>query len=71
MCGDMQKKVKQMADIVYETPTAEVRIHWGRYIRDGNVTDEGMPVMMDAMKQFGKGILKDDPNYFNKNGGTK
>ena len=60
-----------MADIVYETPTAEVRIHWGRYIRDGKVTDEGMPVMMDAMKQFGKGILKDDPNYFNKNGGTK
>lgn len=60
-----------MADIVYETPTAEVRIHWGRYIRDGKVTDEGMPVMMDAMKQFGKGILKADPNYFNKNGGTK
>ena len=55
-----------MADIVYETPTAEVRIHWGKYIRDGKVTDEGMPVITEAMKQFGKGILQENPNYFNK-----
>ena len=55
-----------MADIVYETPTAEVRIHWGKYIRDGKVTDEGMPVITEAMQKFHKGILKDDPNYFNK-----
>lgn len=55
-----------MADIVYETPTAEVRIHWGKYIRDGKVTDEGMPVMKEAMMQFGKGILKDNPYYFSK-----
>jgi hypothetical protein len=55
-----------MADIVYETPKAEVRIHWGRFIRDGKVTDEGMPVITEAMKQFGKGILKENPTYFNK-----
>ena len=55
-----------MADIVYETPTAEVRIHWGKYIRDGKVTDEGMPVMKEAMMQFGKGILKENPYYFSK-----
>ena len=55
-----------MADIVYETPKAEVRIHWGKYIRDGKVTDEGMPVITEAMKQFGKGILSENPNYFNK-----
>ena len=55
-----------MADIIYETPKAEVRIHWGRFIRDGKVTDEGMPVIREAMVQFGKGILKENPNYFNK-----
>lgn len=55
-----------MADIIYETPKAEVRIHWGRFIRDGKVTDEGMPVIREAMVQFGKGILKENPTYFNK-----
>ena len=55
-----------MADIIYETPKAEVRIHWGKYIRDGKVTDEGMPVITEAMKQFGKGILSENPSYFNK-----
>jgi hypothetical protein len=55
-----------MADIVYETPTAEVRIHWGKYIRDGKVTDEGMPVITEAMKQFGKGIMQESPSYFIK-----
>ena len=55
-----------MADIVYESPTAKVGIHWGRYIRDGKVTDEGMPVITEAMVQFGKGILKENPNHFNK-----
>ena len=55
-----------MADIVHETQTAEVRIHWGKYIKDGKVTDEGMPVITEAMKQFGKGIMQENPNYFNK-----
>jgi hypothetical protein len=55
-----------MADIVYETPMAEVRINWGKYIRDGKVTDEGMPVITEAMKQFAKGILSENPSYFNK-----
>lgn len=55
-----------MADIVYETPTAEVRIHWGKYIKDGKVTDEGMPVITEAMQKFYKGILSENPNYFNK-----
>ena len=55
-----------MADIVYETPTAEVRIHWGKYIKDGKVTDEGMPVITEAMKQFGKGIMQENPSYFIK-----
>jgi hypothetical protein len=55
-----------MADIIYDTPKAEVRIHWGKYIRDGKVTDEGMPVIKEAMMQFGKGILKEKPSYFNK-----
>ena len=55
-----------MADIVYETPKAEVRIRWGKYIRAGKVTDEGMPVITEAMKQFGKGILSENPNYFKK-----
>jgi hypothetical protein len=59
-----------MADIIYETPKAEVRIHWGKYIRDGKVTDEGMPVITGAMKQFGKGILMENPNYFNKKENT-
>ena len=55
-----------MADVVYETPKAEVRIHWGRYIRDGKVTDEGMPVITEAMQKFGKGILQENPQYFKK-----
>lgn len=55
-----------MADIIYETPKAEVRIHWGKYIREGKVTDEGMPVIKEAMKQFGKGILSEKPSYFIK-----
>ena len=55
-----------MADIVCETRNGTVGIHWGRYIRDGKVTDEGMPVIREAMVQFGKGILKEDPNYFKK-----
>ena len=55
-----------MADFVYETPTAEVRIHWGKYIRDGKVTDEGNPIITEAMQNFYKGILSENPNYFNK-----
>ena len=55
-----------MADFVHETPMAEVRINWGKYIRDGKVTDEGMPVITEAMQKFGKGILQENPNYFNK-----
>ena len=55
-----------MADIVCETQNGTVGIHWGKYIRDGKVTDEGMPVMKEAMMQFGKGILKENPYYFNK-----
>lgn len=55
-----------MADFVHETPTAEVRIHWGKYIRDGKVTDEGMPVITEAMQKFFKGVLSENPNYFNK-----
>ena len=55
-----------MADIVYETPTAEVRIHWGKYIRDGKVTDEGMPVITEAMQKFFKGVTSENPNYFIK-----
>ena len=55
-----------MADIVYESPTAEVRIHWGKYIRDGKVTDEGMPVIKEAMQKFCKGVMSENPGYFNK-----
>ena len=55
-----------MADIVYESPTAEVRINWGRYIRDGKVTDEGMPVITEAMQSFYKGVSSENPNYFIK-----
>lgn len=55
-----------MADIVCETRTGTVGIHWGRFIRDGKVTEEGMPVMTEAMLQFGKGIQKEDPYYFIK-----
>ena len=55
-----------MADIVYESPKAEVRIHWGKYIRDGKVTDEGMPVITEAMQKFGQGILQENPQYFKK-----
>lgn len=55
-----------MADFVHETPTATVRIHWGKYISDGKVTDEGMPVITEAMQKFHRDILKDDPSYFNK-----
>ena len=55
-----------MADVIYESPTAEVRIHWGKYIRDGKVTEEGMPVITEAMKKFRKDILKENPCYFNK-----
>ena len=55
-----------MADIVYETPTAEVRFHWGKYIRDGKVTDEGMPVITEAMQKFYKGIQSENPGYFKK-----
>lgn len=55
-----------MADIVYEAQKGTVGIHWGKYIRDGKVTAEGMPVMENAMKQFGKGILSENPSYFNK-----
>ena len=55
-----------MADIVYQSPKAEVRIHWGKYIRDSKVTDEGMPVITEAMKMFYGGILKDNPNYFSQ-----
>ena len=55
-----------MADIVCETRTGTVGIHWGKYIRDGKITAEGMPVMESAMKQFGKGILLENPGYFNK-----
>ena len=55
-----------MADIVHNTPTAEVRIHWGRYIKDGKVTDEGMPVITEAMQKFYKGIMSENPNYFKK-----
>ena len=60
-----------MADIVYETPTAEVRINWGKYIRDGKVTDEGMPVITEAMQKFHKGILSENPGYFNKKENAK
>lgn len=60
-----------MADFVHETPTATVRIHWGKYIRDGKVTEEGKPIITDAMKQFGKEILKTHPNYFNKKENTQ
>lgn len=59
-----------MADIVYETKKAEVRIHWGRYIRDGKVTDEGMPVMKEAMQTFFRGIVSENPNYFKKEKAT-
>ena len=55
-----------MADIVYETPTAEVRIHWGKYIRDGKVTDEGMPAITESMQKFFKGVTSENPYYFKK-----
>ena len=55
-----------MADFVYETPTAEVRIHWGKYIREGKVTDEGKPIIEEAMRTFYKGIMSENPHYFNK-----
>ena len=55
-----------MADIVYRSPKAEVRIHWGMYIRDGKVTDEGMPVITEAMQKFCKEIMSENPNYFSQ-----
>ena len=55
-----------MADIVYESRKGTVVIHWGNYIRDGKVTAEGMPVIKEAMKQLGKGILHENPSYFKK-----
>ncbi len=55
-----------MADFVHETPTAEVRIHWGKYIKDGKVTDEGMPVITEAMQKLFKGVLSENPKHFNK-----
>ena len=55
-----------MADIVCETQNGTVGIHWGKYIRDGKVTAEGMPVMTEAMQKFGKDILVQYPNYFKK-----
>ena len=55
-----------MADIIYEARKGTVGINWGKYFRDGKVTDEGMPVMKEAMKQFGKGILSENPSYFSK-----
>jgi hypothetical protein len=55
-----------MADFVYETPKAEVGINWGKYIRDGKVTEEGEPIIKEAMQGFYKGILSEIPNYFNK-----
>lgn len=54
------------ADVVYESQKATVGIHWGKYIRDGKVTDEGKPIITEAMTQFCNGILKENPNYFNK-----
>lgn len=50
----------------YETEKAIVRFHWGKYIRDGKVTDEGKPVITEAMQKFYKGILSENPGYFNK-----
>ena len=55
-----------MADFVHETPTATVLFNWGKYIKDGKVTDEGMPVITEAMQKFHKGVLSENPNYFNK-----
>ena len=55
-----------MADIVYESPKATVGIHWGKYIRDGKVTAEGMPVITEAMQSFFKGVSSECPNYFIK-----
>lgn len=59
-----------MADIVYEARNGTVRIHWGKYIRDGKVTAEGMPVITEAMEKFGSDILKENPSYFNKKENT-
>ena len=55
-----------VADIVCETRNGTVGIHWGKYIRDGKVTEEGMPVIKEAMQKFHKGILQENPGYFNK-----
>ena len=55
-----------MADFVHETPNGTVRIHWGKYIKDGKVTDEGMPVITEAMQKFCVGIMNENPNYFKK-----
>jgi hypothetical protein len=60
------KEVTKVADIVYESPKASVGIHWGRYISDGKVTDEGMPVITEAMQNFFKGVSSERPNYFIK-----
>lgn len=58
-----------MADFVYEARKGTVGIHWGRYIADGKVTEEGMPVLTEAAKKLGSEILKAHPGYF-KTGGT-
>lgn len=58
-----------MADIVYEARKGTVRIHWGKYIADGKVTEEGMPIITEAAKKFGADILKENPGYFNKKDG--
>lgn len=55
-----------MADFVYEARKGTVRIHWGKYIADGKVTEEGMPIIAEAAKKFGADILKENPGYFNK-----
>jgi hypothetical protein len=55
---------------VYEARKGTVHIHWGKYIRDGKVTAEGMPVITEAMEKFGSDILKENPNYFNKKENT-
>lgn len=55
-----------MEPAVYESEKAIVRIHWGKYIRDGKVTEEGAPVISEAMTKFYRDILREDPNYFKK-----
>lgn len=54
------------ADFVYESPQAVISFHWGNYIRDFKVTDEGMPVITEASKKLHKDVLKQYPDYFNK-----